>query len=152
MVSWNSQMAKHRQSIFRWCKDVAWCPHYLHLEVFITISEMLCVYCMAPGQFSYCNDQSTGWMTKELIHFPSVTAIFLIYGMPRLALVPIPPPIEWLLRALASGVRQLGHEADHLPPSGVQVKNDQTYASCLPYACMAHTGTNFVFVIFCVYR
>jgi len=39
--------------------------------------------------------------------------------MPGLALGPILPPIEWLLRALAPGVRQLGHEADHSPPSGV---------------------------------
>ena len=49
MVSGNNQMAKQRQSTLRWCKDVAWCPHYLHLEMSLKISEMLCVYCMAPG-------------------------------------------------------------------------------------------------------
>jgi len=39
-------MGKQRQSTLRWCKDVALCPHYLHLEVSIKICEMLCVYCI----------------------------------------------------------------------------------------------------------
>ena len=50
-----------------------------------------------------------------MIKYPSVAAIFLNYEMSRLALGPTQPPIEWVLRALSPGVRQLGHEADHLP-------------------------------------
>jgi hypothetical protein len=41
----------------------------------------------------------------------------------RLALGPTQPPILWVLRAISSGVKRLGHEADHSPPSSAKVKN-----------------------------
>jgi hypothetical protein len=32
------------------------------------------------------------------------------------------PPIQWVPGALSLGVKQLGHEADHSPPSSAEVK------------------------------
>jgi hypothetical protein len=40
----------------------------------------------------------------------------------RTALGPTQPPIQWVLRALSLGVKRPGREADHSPPSSVEVK------------------------------
>jgi hypothetical protein len=41
----------------------------------------------------------------------------------RLALGLIQPPIQWAPGVTSQGVKRLGHEADHLPPSSAKVKN-----------------------------
>jgi hypothetical protein len=33
------------------------------------------------------------------------------------------PPIQWVPGAISSGVKRQGREADHSPPSSVEVKN-----------------------------
>jgi len=33
------------------------------------------------------------------------------------------PPIQWVMGALNLRVKQLGHKADHSPPSSAEVKN-----------------------------
>jgi hypothetical protein len=63
--------------------------------------------------------------------------IFLFSTSSRLVLSPIQPPIQWILRALSPGVKQPGHEADHLPPTSVEVKNMGIYTSTPPYVFMA---------------
>jgi len=50
----------------------------------------------------------------------------------RLALGPTQPPIQWVPGALSLGVKQLGHEADHSPPSSAEVKNMWSYTSVPP--------------------
>jgi len=50
----------------------------------------------------------------------------------RLALGPTQPPIHWVPGALSQGVKQLGHEADHSPPSSAEVKNMWSYTSVPP--------------------
>jgi hypothetical protein len=55
--------------------------------------------------------------------------IFLLTTTSRLALGPTQPPIQWVLGALSFGVKQLGHEADHSPPSSAEVKNEWIYTS-----------------------
>jgi len=40
----------------------------------------------------------------------------------RPGLGPTQPPIQWVLGALSSGVKQLEHEADHTPLSSAKVK------------------------------
>jgi hypothetical protein len=48
--------------------------------------------------------------------------IFLFTIMSRTALGPTQPPIQWVPGALSLGVKQLGREADHPPPSSAEVK------------------------------
>jgi hypothetical protein len=47
----------------------------------------------------------------------------------RPALEPIQPPIQRVPRALSIGVNRPGGEADHSPPSSVEVKNAWSYTS-----------------------
>jgi hypothetical protein len=48
--------------------------------------------------------------------------IFLFNTMSRPALGPTRSPIQWVLGALSQGVKQLGHEAGHWPPSSAKVR------------------------------
>jgi hypothetical protein len=48
--------------------------------------------------------------------------IFLITSELVLKLTQL--PIQWVAEGLSSGVKQLGHEADHSPQSSSQVKNE----------------------------
>jgi hypothetical protein len=50
-----------------------------------------------------------------------------------------PPPIQWVPGALSlgGGVKRLGREADHSPPSSAEVKNEWNYTSTSQYAFMA---------------
>jgi hypothetical protein len=62
----------------------------------------------------------------------------------RTALGPTQPPIEWVPAALSPGVKQLGRETDHLPPSSAEVKNAWSYTSIPPIHFMTlciSTGT-----------
>jgi len=51
--------------------------------------------------------------------------------------------------ALSPGVQQLGHEADHSPPSNTKVKNAWSYTSTPTYMsmvwCLVKHGDNFTF-------
>jgi hypothetical protein len=44
---------------------------------------------------------------------------------------PTHPAIKWVMGALSPGVKQLGHEADHSPPTNAEVKNTWIYISIL---------------------
>jgi len=60
------------------------------------------------------------------IQFPAgaMMGSFLLDTASRLALGPTHPPIYWIPDALIMGVKWLGHEADHSPPSNnANVKN-----------------------------
>jgi hypothetical protein len=50
----------------------------------------------------------------------------------RTALEPIQPPIQWVPEALSLGLKQLGCEADHSPPSMLRSKNEWSYTSTTP--------------------
>jgi hypothetical protein len=50
----------------------------------------------------------------------------------RLALGPTQPPVPWVTGAISLGVKQSGHEADHLPTSSSDVKNVWRYTSTPP--------------------
>jgi hypothetical protein len=47
------------------------------------------------------------------------------------------PPIKWVPGALSLGVKRQGHEADHSPPTGAEVKKIWIYTSTPPYVFMA---------------
>jgi hypothetical protein len=46
-------------------------------------------------------------------------------------------PIQWVQGALSLGVKRPRREADHLPPSSVEVKNAWSYTSTPQYVFMA---------------
>jgi hypothetical protein len=54
--------------------------------------------------------------------FWQVLGIFVFNTMSILALGPTQPPIQWVLGALSLGLKHLGCEADHSPPSNIKVK------------------------------
>jgi hypothetical protein len=50
--------------------------------------------------------------------------ILLYSTVSRQAVEPTQPPIQQVSGALSLGVKKLGHEADHSPPSNSAVKSD----------------------------
>jgi hypothetical protein len=48
---------------------------------------------------------------------------FLFDTASRPAVGPTQPLIQWVPGTLSLGVKQVGHEADHSPPSSAEVKN-----------------------------
>jgi hypothetical protein len=59
---------------------------------------------------------------------------FLFSMSSRPALGSTQPPIQWLPGALSQGVQQPGCEADHSPPTSVEVKKILVYMSSWPSA------------------
>jgi hypothetical protein len=57
---------------------------------------------------------------------------FLLATVSRPALGSTPHPIQQVLRVLSPGIKQLGHEVDHLSPSSASVKNAWNYTSTPP--------------------
>jgi hypothetical protein len=51
--------------------------------------------------------------------------------MPRLALGPTQPPLQWV-----PGVEEVGHETDHSHPSSAEVKNAWSFMSTCQYVFM----------------
>jgi hypothetical protein len=62
--------------------------------------------------------------------------IFLFTTTSRLAVGPTQPPNQWAPVALSLGIKWMGHEADHSPPSSAEVKNACSYTFTPPYAFM----------------
>jgi hypothetical protein len=48
-----------------------------------------------------------------------------------------PPNLQWVPGALSPGVKWLGREDDHSPPTSAEVKKMWIYTSIPPYAFMA---------------
>jgi hypothetical protein len=57
--------------------------------------------------------------------------------MSRPVLGPIQSPIQWVTEALSLGVKRLGREADHSPPSSAEVNNAWSYTSITQYVFVA---------------
>jgi hypothetical protein len=67
----------------------------------------------------------------------------LFNTMSRTALEPTQPPVQWVpWEALSLGVKRLGREADHSPPSTAEVKNAWNYTSTPQY----------VFMVWCLFK
>jgi hypothetical protein len=63
--------------------------------------------------------------------------IFLFTTASRTTLGPTQPSIQWVSGALSLGVKRPGREADHLPPSSVEVENACSYTSIPQYVLIA---------------
>jgi hypothetical protein len=62
---------------------------------------------------------------------------FLFSTSSRPALGSTQPPTQWVPGALSPGVKRLGCEADHSPPTSAEVKKMWIYTSTTPYVSMA---------------
>jgi hypothetical protein len=84
------------------------------------------------------------------VRFPAGLGIFLFTAY-RTALGPTQPPIQWVPGALFLGLKRPVREADHSPPSSVEVKNAWSYTFTPQYVFMAWCLTthrdNFTFCL-----
>jgi hypothetical protein len=63
------------------------------------------------------------------------TFLFPTASIPVLG--PTQPPIQWVPGVLSPGVKRSGREADHSPPTSVEVKKTWIYTFTPPYVFMA---------------
>jgi hypothetical protein len=70
---------------------------------------------------------ATGWTAG--VRFPARQEIYLFSTESRPVLESTQPPVQWVPGAISSRVKRPGCEADHSPPSGAEVKNDETIPS-----------------------
>jgi hypothetical protein len=74
------------------------------------------------------------------LRFPTGTKVVRFSIPSGRALGPHKPCIHWALRALASGLKQPGCEADHSPPCGAKVKNAWSYTFSSTYVFVEWWG------------
>jgi hypothetical protein len=72
-----------------------------------------------------------------------------------MALGPTQSPIQWVPGAVSLGVKRLGREADHSPPSSADVKNAWSYTFTPQYVfmawCLVKHRDNFTFTYYYYY-
>jgi hypothetical protein len=80
----------------------------------------------------------TGYRLDSQVTIPGRDKRFFVHStVSRLALGPTQPPVQWVWGAVSLGLKQLGHEADHSPPSSSEVKNGGAIPS-FPHASSWH--------------
>jgi hypothetical protein len=78
---------------------------------------------------------------KNRVWIPSKDkGFFFFIRTCRPALESSQPPIQWVLVALSLGIKRLRHEADHLPLSSIEVKNEWSYTFTPPCSIIVCTG------------
>jgi hypothetical protein len=83
------------------------------------------------GKGSWYSDWLQAGQLKGRSSSPGRVKNFLFSTSSRLVLGPTQPLIQW-----ASGVKQLGHEADYLSPTSTEAKKMWIYTSTPPYTFM----------------
>jgi hypothetical protein len=102
--------------------------------------------CVVVGEKEF----ATNW-TIGVLRFDSRRGlgIFLFTTAFRTGLGSTQPPIQWVPGALSLGVKRPGREADHSPPSIVEVKNAWSYTTTPQYVfmewCLVKHRDNFTF-------
>jgi hypothetical protein len=87
---------------------------------------------MEPGQLS------TGYRLDDRGFDSRQTQdIFLYFTAPTAVPGPTKTSIQWVSGTISLGVKRLKHEANHSPPSRVEVKNSECILRILPYVFMA---------------
>jgi hypothetical protein len=76
------------------------------------------------------------WLAENRSSSPGVVKNFHFYMSSRAALGSTQPPNQWVPGAPSPGVKRPMREADHSPPTGVEVKKMRAYISTPPYAFM----------------
>jgi hypothetical protein len=68
-----------------------------------------------------------GWMTGVRLRVLVGSRIFSSPHHPDQLCSSTQPPIQWIPGALSLGVKWLGHEADHSPPTNAEIKKMDLY-------------------------
>jgi hypothetical protein len=58
---------------------------------------------------------------------------------------PTKTPVKWVPGVLSPGLKRLGHEADHLPPTSAENKNEWSHTST-PHTRFQGVHSNFTFL------
>jgi hypothetical protein len=77
-------------------------------------------YDLEPRRYS---NWLRGRRLRDRISSPGRGKVFLLSTLPRPVMSLTPPPIQWVPGALSLGIKWLGREADHSPPTSAEVKN-----------------------------
>jgi hypothetical protein len=119
-------------------------------NIFVCISHFTHAFCLShPSHIPLFDQPNATWQYKlwksQLSNFLCLPVTFS-----RKALEPTQPPIQWLPGALSLGVKRLGSEADHWPPSSAKVKKAWSYTSTPQYVfmvwCLVKHRDNFTFL------
>jgi hypothetical protein len=89
------------------------------------------------GQRSRYSDWLLAGRTRGQNSRPSRVKYYLFSTSPRSVLGPTQPSIQWTPEAFSPGVKRPGREANHSPPTSIEVKKTWIYTSTPPYAFMA---------------
>jgi hypothetical protein len=87
-------------------------------------------------------------MSKELLDFCQERQILLFFKMHRPDLGPTQPYIQWVAGTLSLVIKQLEHEANHLPPFSAEIKNDWSYTFLALSASMTCAWTLTLLYVF----
>jgi len=83
------------------------------------------------GSSASLGNSSTSWTTGVQFPARAMMGFFHLATASRRALGPTQPPFRWVAGALTRGIKRSRRQADHLPPSSVEV-NAWSYTSTRP--------------------
>jgi hypothetical protein len=99
--------------------------------VVVHVSDMIIYW--KPGQRTRYSDWLRVEQPKSWSSSPGRVKNFLFSTSSRPAVGSTQLPIQWVQRALPSGVMRAGRETNHSPPASTEVKKMWMYTSTSPY-------------------
>jgi hypothetical protein len=106
-------------------------------SVSVTRMSLTRLLYLLPGYRSRYSDWVRAGRPRGRSSSPGRGKIFLFFTPSRPVPGPTQPPIQCIPRALSSGVKRPGSEADHSPQTIAEVNNTWIYTSTPPYAFMS---------------
>ena len=97
---------------------------------------------MVPGYLSRHSDQATGLTIKNSwLVFRKGQKTFLFSNLPKQALRPTQPTIQWVPMTCSSGATRSARGSNHASPSSAEIKDKWNYTFTPPYVSTACKAT-----------